>query len=62
MKYFCTKKHQTKFYTLCQYENIKQNNIMIEQAKPTYSVLENDFEKETQVIEDQGKKQIHVFL
>ena len=34
----------------------------IEQAKPTYSVLENDFEKETKVIEDQGKKQIHVFL
>ena len=35
---------------------------MIEQAKPTYSVLQNDFEKETKVTEDQGKKQIHAFL
>ena len=35
---------------------------MIEQAKPTYSVLQNDLEKETKVTEDQVKKQIHVFL
>ena len=30
----------------------------IEQAKFTYSALENAFEKQTKAIEDQGKKQI----